>query len=80
MLLFDKDEVDDGKTNTEAGNKKWIWPWSPRRMERGLYHQLFQELAVEDTHSFQKFMQMDKECFYALVNNVNKQISKMDTV
>ena len=63
LLLFDE-EVDDGKTNAEPRNKTWIWPWLPRRMERGLYHQLFQELAVENTCSFQEFMRMDKECFF----------------
>ena len=63
LLLFDE-EVDDGKTNEEPRNKTWIWPWLPRRMERGLYHQLFQELAVENTCSFQELCEWIKNVFF----------------
>ena len=41
----------------------WTRSWIRRREERGVYHQLIRELAVEDAPAFARYFRMDKEKF-----------------
>ena len=58
-LLLEEDDHESDKSK----KKCWVRPWLERRKKKGCYHNLFQELLVEDTASFQEFIQMDKMYF-----------------
>ena len=58
----------------------WIRPWLARRKERGFYHQLFQEISVEDTPAFFELMRMTKSNFDFLVEILYPKLAKKDTI
>ena len=41
----------------------WTRSWIRRREERGAYHQLIREIAVENAPAFARYFRMDKEKF-----------------
>ena len=49
----------------------WTRSWIRRREERGAYHQLIRELAVEDAPAFARYFPMDKEKFNDLVGHIS---------
>ena len=61
LLLMDSFEEEDVLRSRE----KVIWTrsWIRRREERGAYHQLIRELAVEDAPAFARYFRMEKEKF-----------------
>ena len=75
-LLLEEDDHESDKSK----KKCWVRPWLERRKEEGCYHNLFQELLVEDTASFQEFIQMDKMHFNYLVEKLYPHLQKTDTV
>ena len=71
-------EYDD--ESDKSKKKCWVRPLLERRKEKGCYHNLFQELSVEDTASFQEFIRMDKMHFNYLVEKLYPHLQKTDTV
>ena len=63
LLLMDSFEEED----VLRSRKRVIWTrsWIRRREERGAYHQLIRELAVEDAPAFARYFRMDKKKFNA---------------
>ena len=50
-----------------------------RREERGVFHQLVRELAVEDVGRYRDFFRVNSQQFEFLFNAVSHTISKQDT-
>ena len=50
-----------------------------RREERGVFHQLARELAVEDAGGYRDFFRVNRRQFEFLFNAVSHRISKQDT-
>ena len=65
---------------TKVKKSVGVRPWLERRKEKGCYHNLFQELSVEDTASFQEFIRKDKMHFNYLVKKLYPRLQKTDTV
>ena len=61
LLLMDSLEEEDVLRSRER--VIWTRSWIRRREERGAYHQLIRELAVEDAPAFARYFRMDKEKF-----------------
>ena len=60
-----------------------IWTersWIRRREEKGAYHQLIRELAIEDTPAFAGYFRMAKEKFNDLVGRISIHIQRQDTI
>ena len=49
------------------------------RRERGVFHQLARELAVEDAGGYRDFFRVNSQQFEFLFNAVSHRISKQDT-
>ena len=76
LLLLDEDD----KPKLEKRKRlHWVLPWIARE-ERRMYHQLFQELSLEDTPSFREFMRMDRDHFQSLAVTLYRRLMKNDTV
>ena len=60
--------------------KMWARQWLLQREQRGAFHTLFQELAVEDTLGFSEYMRMPYSKFVALAELIGPYIKKKDTV
>ena len=54
----------------------WCRQWLLRRTERGAYHMIFKQLAVEGTPGFAEYMRMPHAKFVALVEAVASFIKK----
>ena len=50
-----------------------------RREERGVFHQLARDLAVEDAGGYRDFFTVNSQQFEILFNAVSHRISKQDT-
>ena len=48
----------------------WVREWIQSREERGAYHQLLQELRLNDTTSYHNFLRMDAATFDELLQKV----------
>lgn len=59
--------------------RMWARQWLLRREERGAFHTLFQELAVEDTVGFNEYMRMPYPKFVTLADLIGPYIKKQDT-
>ena len=73
MMLLDDDR-------TTRKRKSWCRDWLLRRAERGAFHMIFKELALEDTAGFNEYMRMPYDKFVALVEAVTPLIQKKDTI
>ena len=78
LLLMDSFEEEDVLRSRER--VIWTRSWIRRREERGAYHQLIRELAVEDAHAFPRYFRMDKEKFNDLVGRISIHIQRQDTI
>ena len=78
LLLMDSFEAEDVLRSRER--VVWTRSWIRRREERGAYHQLIRELAVEDTPAFARYFRMDKEKFNDLVGRISIHIQRQDTI
>ena len=58
-LLLDDDSEQE---NVPPRKKKLIWvkPWLRKRVEQGIFNNLFQELLVGDSTSFRDYIRMDR--------------------
>ena len=76
LLLLDEND------KPKLGKRKrlhWVLPWIARKEERRMYHQLFQELSLEDTPSFREFMRMDRDHFQSLAVTLYRRLMKNET-
>ena len=78
LLLTDSFEEEDVLRSRER--VIWTRSWIRRREERGAYHQLIRELAVEDAPAFTRYFRMDKEKFNDLVGRLSIHIQRQDTI
>jgi hypothetical protein len=60
------------RRNQKQPTRQWI----QRRKERGVYHQLVQELALEDPEAYRNFYRLSKEQFFYIVNIVRPSLGK----
>ena len=51
------------KKKKRKKRETWVKPWLQRREEKGTYHNLLQELRVEDVHAYRRFLRMNPETF-----------------
>ncbi|KAF3844209.1 hypothetical protein F7725_013550 [Dissostichus mawsoni] len=56
----------------------WVHPILRKRLQRGEYHVLVQELRLDD-HLFQQYFRMSKDVFDELLGKVGPLITKVDT-
>ncbi|XP_018406265.1 PREDICTED: uncharacterized protein LOC108771284, partial [Cyphomyrmex costatus] len=61
-------------------NKRiWMHRWIARRKEKGLHHNLFLELSLEDPNRFRRCLRMNTETFEELLEKVSPLIEKKNT-
>ena len=72
--------MEDEELPISYERKTWARQWLLRREQRGAFHTLFQELAVEDTPGFSEYMRMPYSKFVALAELIGPYIKKKDTV
>ena len=77
LLLMDSFEEDVLRSRERV---VWMRSWIRRREERGAYHQLIRELAVEDAPAFARYFRMDKEKFNDLVGRISIHIQRQDMI
>ena len=78
-LLLDDDSEQE---NVPPRKKRLIWvkPWLRKRVEQGIFNNLFQELLVGDSTSFRDYIRMDRLHFDYLVERLYPYLVKEDTV
>ena len=76
-ILLDKD---DCKGFCPDKRSVWVKSWLEKRAEQGAYHNLFQELLLDDAKSFKEFIRMDRLHFQFLVERLYPCLIKRDTV
>ena len=64
-----------------AVKRVWVYGWMSveRRLERGFYDGLMEELRLEDPHRFTNFVRMEPRMFDEILNRVRVELSKQDT-
>ena len=72
-------EDENGDIPSRRNRVNWVRPWMARREERGVFHQLAMELAVEDASGYTDFFRFNSQQFEFLFNAVSHRISKQDT-
>ena len=70
--------VDDESPLT-VDRQIWTREWILRREQRGTYHTIFRELAIEDTSGFSEYMRMPYQTFQELVRAIEPKIIKQET-
>ena len=78
-ILLDDDSEQE---NVPPRKKRLIWvkPWLRKRVEQGIFNNLFQELLVGDSTSFRDYIRMDRLHFDYLVERLYPYLVKEDTV
>ena len=72
-LLLDEDDCKDFRPSKRS---VWVKPWLEKRAEQGAYHNLFQELLLDDAKSFKEFIRMDRLHFQFLVERLYPRLIK----
>ena len=80
LLLLDLLSDDDEAEKQQRRRVNWVRLWIARREQRGAYHLLVRELALEDEAAYRDFFRMTKSQFRALVDRIARHIAKKDTV
>lgn len=57
----------------------WVRPWILRRQTYGVYENLLQELASEDSPAYKNYLRMDVKLFKKVLGRVAHRIEKQDT-
>ena len=78
LLLMDSFEEEDVLRSHER--VIWTRSWIRRREERGAYHQLIRELAVEDAPALARYFRINKEKFNDLVGRISIHIQRQDMI
>jgi hypothetical protein len=73
MMLMDEED------SVMLKRRIWCRQWLIRRDERGAYHTIFRELAIEDTPGFAEYMRMPYAKFVELVEKISPFIVKQET-
>ena len=76
-LLLDED---DCKDFCPSKRSVLVKSWLEKRAEQGTYHNLFQELLLDDGKSFKEFIRMNRLHFQFLVERLYSRLIKQDTV
>ena len=80
MVIADlSTEDENGDIPSRRNRVHWVRPLMARREERGGFHQLARELAVEDAGGYRDFFTVNSQQFEFLFNAVSRRISKQDT-
>ena len=80
MVIADlSTEDENGDIPSRRNRVHWVRPWMARREERGVFHQLARELAVEDAGGYRDLFTVNSQQFDFLFNAVSHRISKQDT-
>ena len=74
--------VEDLENEKGRNRERIIWTrsWIRRREERGVYHQLIRELALEDEPAFARYFRMEKNKFDDLVGRIAVHIERQPTI
>ena len=72
-LLLDEDDCKDFRPSKRS---VWVKSWLEKRAEQGAYHNLFQELLLDDAKSFKEFIRMDRLHFQFLVEKLYPRLIK----
>ena len=57
----------------------WVKTWLSRRDEKGVYNNLLQEMRLEDSESYRRYLRMNTETFETLLNMVTPVLQKQRT-
>ena len=77
MLLLEEEEENQSKRKIK---QCWVRSWILERKAKGSFHQLFPELAAQDTLAFESYMRMDFEHFSKIVDLLSERLHRKDTV
>ena len=58
----------------------WIRPWIERRIERGAYHNLVQELKLEAPEDFYGYLKMCPAMFQEILLRVSPRVTKVSMI
>ena len=72
LLLYE----DNCKDICPSKRSAWVKSWLEKRAEQGAYHNLFQELLLDDAKSFKEFIRMDRLHFQFLVERLYPRLIK----
>ena len=76
-LLLDKDDCKDFRP---CKRSVWVKSWLEKSTEKSAYHNLFQEMLLDDAKPFKEFIRMDRFYFQFLVERLYPRLIKRDTV
>ena len=76
-LLLGEDHCKDFRPSKRS---VWVQSWLEKRAEQDAYHNLFQELLLEDAKFFKEFIRSDRLHFQFLVERLYPHLIKRDTV
>jgi hypothetical protein len=67
------------KRKVKKRRRYWVRPWIERRVQFGFYHQLMQELRIEDSATFTNFLRMPPHIFDELLTILYDHLVKKTT-
>ena len=76
-LLLDEDDCKDFRP---CKRSVLVKSWLEKSAEKGAYHNLFQEMLLDDAKPFKEFIRMDRFYFQFLVERLYPRLIKRDTV
>ena len=76
-LLLGEDHCKDFRPSKRS---VWVQSWLEKRAEQDAYHNLFQELLLDDAKFFKEFIRSDRLHFQFLVERLYPRLIKRDTV
>ena len=76
-LLLGEDHCKDFRPSKRS---VWVQSWLEKRAEQDAYHNLFQELLLDDAKFFKEFIRLDRLHFQFLVERLYPRLIKRDTV
>ena len=80
LLFLDLLNEEEESCRKKRKRVKWVRSWLARREDRGIFHVLVRELAVEDETAYRNFFRVDKDQFQFLLDKIAHMIRKSDTV
>ena len=80
LLFLDLLNEEEESCRKKKKRVKWVRSWLARREDRGIFHVLARELAVEDETAYRNFFRVDKDQFQFLLDKIAHMIRKSDTV
>ena len=65
------------KSRSASERRFWVRPWIERRVDRGMYHNLVQELLLEAPEDFYGFLHMCPAMFQEILQRVSPRVTKV---